>query len=297
LAALFDDLFADPKAKAVVFSQWTRTHDVVIRRLEARGWGYVSFHGGVPSEKRPPLVERFRDDPACRVFLSTDAGSTGLNLQHASTLVNMDLPWNPAVLEQRIARIHRIGQKQPVRVINFVAKGTIEEGMLSVLAFKRSLSAGILDGGSGEISLGGSRLNRFMKEVENVTGRMGESEAVTPTEEVGNSIVAADDIEAAEDAKAGADSRAGDIARSNGQAAPRSDRGSDPWLALVQVGVQFVAALAAANDPKAPAHPWIERDPATGMHSLKMPLPPPETARQLADALSALADGLRGRTA
>ena len=85
LAALFDDLFAEPKAKAVVFSQWTRTHDIVIRRLEARGVGYVSFHGGVPSDKRPALVERFRDDPACRVFLSTDAGSTGLNLQHAST--------------------------------------------------------------------------------------------------------------------------------------------------------------------------------------------------------------------
>jgi SNF2 family DNA or RNA helicase len=217
LAALFDDLFAEPKAKAVVFSQWTRTHHIVIRRLEARGLGYVSFHGGVPSEKRPALVERFRDDPACRVFLSTDAGSTGLNLQHASTLVNMDLPWNPAVLEQRIARIHRIGQARPVRVINFVAKGTIEEGMLSVLAFKRSLSAGILDGGSGEISLGGSRLNRFMKEVENVTGRMGESEAVTPAEEVGNSILAADDTELAEDTNADADIGAGDMARRTGQ--------------------------------------------------------------------------------
>jgi hypothetical protein len=66
---------------------------------------------------------------------------------------------------------------------------------------------------------------------------------------------------------------------------------------LAQVGAQFVAALAAASDSKAPAHPWIERDPATGVQSLKMPLPPPETARQLADALSALADGLRGRTA
>jgi superfamily II DNA or RNA helicase len=297
LAALLDDLFAEPKAKAVVFSQWTRTHDIVIRRLEARGLGHVSFHGGVPSEKRPMLVERFRDDPACRVFLSTDAGGTGLNLQHASTIVNMDLPWNPAVLEQRIARIHRIGQAHPVRVINFVAKGTIEEGMLSVLAFKRSLSAGILDGGSGEISLGGSRLNQFMKEVENVTGRMGESEAVTPAEEVGSNIVTADDARAAEDAISDADMSAGDIARSSGPAAPQGEPGADPWLALVQVGAQFVSALAAANDPNAPAHPWIERDPATGVRNLKMPLPPPETARQLADALSALADGLRGKTA
>jgi hypothetical protein len=297
LIALFDDLFADPNAKAVVFSQWTRTHDIVIRRLEARGLGYVSFHGGVPSDKRPALVERFRDDPACRVFLSTDAGGTGLNLQHASTLVNMDLPWNPAVLEQRIARIHRIGQNQPVRVINFVAKGTIEEGMLSVLALKRSLSAGILDGGSGEISLGGSRLNRFMKEVGNVIGRMGESEAVTPAEEVGNSVVAANDTGPAEDAKANADIGAGDIRGSNGPAVPQSEPRSDPWLALVRVGAQLVAALAAANDPKVVAHPWIERDAATGARSLKMPLPPLETARKLADALSSLAEGLRGRPA
>src|SRR5258705_12482936 len=85
-----------------------------------------------------------------------------------------------------------MGQTRPVQVINFVAKGTIEEGMLSVLAFKRSLSAGILDGGSGEISLGGSRLNRFMKDGENVTGNMGEGGAVTPAEEVTN-IVTADD--------------------------------------------------------------------------------------------------------
>jgi superfamily II DNA or RNA helicase len=113
LAALFENFFAEPEAKAVVFSQWMRTQDIIIRRLRARGLGYVSFHGGVPSDQRPALVERFRDDPACRVFLSTDAGSTGLNLQHASTLVNMDLPWNPAILEQRIARIHRMGQTRP----------------------------------------------------------------------------------------------------------------------------------------------------------------------------------------
>jgi superfamily II DNA or RNA helicase len=296
LAALFDDLFAEPTAKAVVFSQWTRTHDIVIRRLDARDLGYVSFHGGVPSEKRPALVERFRDDPTCRVFLSTDAGGTGLNLQHASTLVNMDLPWNPAILEQRIARVHRMGQKRPVQVINFVSKGTIEEGMLSVLAFKRSLSAGILDGGSSDISLGGSRLNRFMKDVENVTGRMGEGEAVTPAEEVRN-IVTADDAGSVEDviAEVNADTGETAIARTDGAGARARDTGPDPWQALAQVGAQFIAALAAANDPNAPAHPWIERDPSTGAQNLKMPLPPPETARQLANALLAFADSLRGR--
>jgi hypothetical protein len=69
----------------------------------------------------------------------------------------------------------------------------------------------------------------------------------------------------------------------------------DPWQALLQVGTQFIAALATANDPAAAPHPWIERDPATGAQNLKVPLPPPAVAGQLANALVALADSLRGK--
>ncbi len=295
LATLLDDLFTRPEEKAVVFSQWTRTHDIVIRRLEARGIGFVSFHGGVPSEKRPALIERFRDDPACRVFLSTDAGSTGLNLQHASTLVNMDLPWNPAILEQRISRIHRMGQKRPVQIVNFVSKGTIEEGMLSVLAFKRSLSAGILDGGSGEISFGGSRLNRFMKDVENVTSQMGEGEAMVPAEEAAG-VAASDSLPttATDATPAGATVGAGGAAPQAAVGAADT-AGADPWAALLQVGAQFMSALTAASAPEGAAHPWIAHDPATGARSLKLPLPSPETAKRLADALLVVADALRGQ--
>jgi hypothetical protein len=245
----------------------------------------------VASERRPALVERFRDDPACRVFLSTDAGATGLNLQHAGILVNMDLPWNPALLEQRIARIHRMGQQRPVQIINFVAKGTIEEGMLSVLAFKRSLSAGILDGGTGEIALGGSRLSRFMKEVESVTGRIGEGEVMTAAEEaIGAAAETAPEPEGGFEESVRADETAREAPR---EAPPQMD--ADPWQALAQVGARLVSALAAANDPAAPSHPWIERDPATGARSLKLPLPPPETARRLADAFSLLADAFRSK--
>ena len=289
LAALLDGLFEQPGGKAVVFSQWTRTHDIVIRRLEARGIGYVSFHGGVPSEKRPALVERFRDDPDCRVFLSTDAGSTGLNLQHASTLINMDLPWNPAILEQRISRIHRMGQARPVQVVNFIAKGTIEEGMLSILAFKRSLAAGILDSGTSEISLGGSRLSRFIKDVENVTGNMGEGEAVSAAEEVVGHDLASTPV-ALELAEPGA-------VDENAQAPilAESEANSDPWAALMQAGAHFVSALAASSDTTAATHPWIENNPKTGTRSLKLPLPPPETARMIADALSTIVAALRGQ--
>jgi superfamily II DNA/RNA helicase len=295
LAALFDDLFEDPNAKAVVFSQWTRTHDIVIRRLDARGIGYVSFHGGVASEKRPALVDRFRDDPDCRVFLSTDAGATGLNLQHASTLVNMDLPWNPALLEQRIGRIHRMGQKQPVRIVNFVAKGTIEEGMLSVLAFKRSLSAGILDGGTGEISLGGSRLNRFMKDVENVTGQMGEGETIAPAEEALNAAIAVEAVPTQHDEKEAGHS-ASRMAQNGTEAPPVPPQAdSDPWQFLLQAGAQLVSALVASNDPDAPEHPWIERDLKTGKQNLKIPIPPPEAVKRIADVFQVFADTLRSR--
>ncbi len=128
---------------------------------------------------------------------------------------------------------------------------------------------------------------------------MGEGEAVTPAEEVTN-IVTADAVKSTEDA----DVDMGDdgtgrtaIARADGAEAPPRDVGANPWQALVQVGAQFVAALAAANNPDAPAHPWIERDPTTGAQSLKMPLPPPETARQVANALSALADSLHNALA
>jgi SNF2 family DNA or RNA helicase len=170
LATLLDEIFERPDAKAVIFSQWLRMHEVLIRRLQRRPWSHVLCHGGIESAKRKDLVDRFRDDPRCRAFLSTDAGGVGLNLQHASVVVNVDLPWNPAVLEQRIGRVHRLGQTRPVQVVSFVAKGTIEEGMLSVLGFKRSLFAGVLDGGERDVFLGGSRLKRFMDSVENVTG-------------------------------------------------------------------------------------------------------------------------------
>ena len=142
LTALLEDIFEDPDAKVVVFSQWVRTHELIARRFIPRGWGHVLFHGGIPSEKRGDLIERFRHDPQCRAFLSTDAGGVGLNLQHAATVINMDQPWNPAVLEQRIARVHRMGQQKSVQVVNFIAQGTIEEGMLSLLSFKKSLFCG-----------------------------------------------------------------------------------------------------------------------------------------------------------
>lgn len=143
LRQILEDQVAGNGQKALVFSQWAdmlSLAEPVVRRV---GLGYVKLTGDVPSQKRGDLIERFFDDPDCRVFLSTDAGGLGLNLQAASLVVNLDLPWNPAVLEQRIARAHRHGQRHSVQVINLVAQGTIEERMLDTLAAKRSVFAGI----------------------------------------------------------------------------------------------------------------------------------------------------------
>lgn len=304
LAALLDELFADPDEKVVIFSQWLRMHEVLIRRFEARGWGYVLFHGGIQADKRQALVDRFRDDPHCRLFLATDAGSTGLNLQHAATLVNMDLPWNPAVLEQRAARIHRLGQQRPIRVINFVARGTIEEGMLSVLAFKRSLAAGILDGAGADVALGGSRLARFMKEVEAVTGAATPGEPIAAAEEMSAAL---DTPEEAADITDGdeagttveraspAGEKPGESGQVDGKATPAS--AADPWSALIGAGTQLLEALASASRPadEGPAHPWVERDAHSGQAHLRLPLPEPEAIARIADVLTGLATALRKR--
>jgi len=124
------------------------------------------LHGGIPGADRGKLFENFNNDPDCRVFLSTDAGGVGLNLQAASLLINLDIPWNPAVLEQRIGRIYRIGQKRNVSIINMVSTGTIEHKMLGVLSFKKGLSEGILDQGDNTIFMGDSKFKILMNSVE-----------------------------------------------------------------------------------------------------------------------------------
>jgi superfamily II DNA or RNA helicase len=143
LGVILEDQVASNGHKALVFSQWSGMLALTEPIIKRTGLGYVKLTGDVPSARRGALIERFFDDPRCKVFLSTDAGGVGLNLQAASLVVNLDLPWNPAVLEQRIARAHRHGQSSSVHVINLVAKGTIEERMLDTLAKKRTIFAGI----------------------------------------------------------------------------------------------------------------------------------------------------------
>lgn len=185
--------------KVVVFSQWERMTRLVAQELEARGVGFEYLHGGVPSAERGKLISNFADNPDSRVFLSTDAGSTGLNLQSAATIINLDLPWNPAVLEQRIARIYRLGQQRSVQVINLVSADTIEEQMLDKLRFKLAMFEGVLDNGQDSIFLGdNSRLTQMMETLSGIVEE--ERSESAPQQEPAGETPSADSVEATENA-------------------------------------------------------------------------------------------------
>jgi superfamily II DNA or RNA helicase len=170
LAILLREIVLEAGEKVVIFSQWLRMTELVERVLKENGIAYVHLNGSIPSKERGALMKRFREDPQCMVFLSTDAGGVGLNLQSGSVVINMDMPWNPAVLEQRIGRVHRLGQRRSVRVINFVSKASIEERMLDLLKFKKSLFSGALDeGGQDVVMIGENQIKRYMQTVEAAT--------------------------------------------------------------------------------------------------------------------------------
>ncbi|MGH9770925.1 MAG: DEAD/DEAH box helicase, partial [Candidatus Acidiferrales bacterium] len=162
------ELAVEEDRKVVVFSEYERMTHLAGRLLDALKIQWVSLHGGVPARKRGDLMKRFREDPKCKVFLSTDAGGVGLNLQSASAVVNFEPPWNPARLEQRIARVHRMGQTRPVQVIHLLTENSIEERVWETLRLKKALFAGLFDSSAAEVSfekLGRKTMMQAMKEV------------------------------------------------------------------------------------------------------------------------------------
>jgi superfamily II DNA or RNA helicase len=148
-ARVLEDLLDESDEKIVVFSQWERmlrlAHFVVRELLEKRDLRADVFHGGLNSRARGRLVDEFDADPEFRVLFSTDAGGLGLNLQKAASIVvNLEVPWNPAILEQRIGRVHRMGQRRSVQVLHFVTRGAVEQRVRQVVESKQALFDGLL---------------------------------------------------------------------------------------------------------------------------------------------------------
>jgi hypothetical protein len=145
LEKILEEARDTPDVKIIVFSEWERMLQLVRELCGRLRLGFAWHTGSVSQRQRRTEINRFKGDAACRVFLSTDSGGVGLNLQHASVVVNCDLPWNPAKLEQRIARAWRKHQARAVTVFNLVSADTIEHRMLATLADKRGLADGVLD--------------------------------------------------------------------------------------------------------------------------------------------------------
>jgi SNF2 family DNA or RNA helicase len=247
----------DGARKVVVFSQWEMMLHKAAEVLDGMGVGYAMLHGSVPGPERRKLLERFHDEPGCRVFLSTDAGGTGLNLQSADTVINLEAPWNPAVLEQRIARVHRMGQHRPVQVFHLVMRDSIEERVLRVLGQKRALFEELFAGENDEIAFGSMGQQAFLDAMR---------EVVTPP----------------------APAPAEPPAAAPEPAATRA-AGPETGEALVQAGVQFLEALATAmTGPES----RVTTDPRTGQPVLQVPLPAAELLQRGTQALQAIVQSL-----
>jgi SNF2 family DNA or RNA helicase len=288
LMNILDEVFAEDTEKVVIFSQWERMTRLVAMELEQRKVKYQYLHGGVPGSNRGKLYDGFNNDPECKVFLSTDAGGVGLNLQVASILINLDIPWNPAVLEQRIARIYRLGQKRNVSIINMVSTGTIEHKMLGVLSFKKGLAEGILDQGDNTVFMEDSKFKVLMNTVESMIEQAPAPEAVPQSaddreeKQAETSISLHEEIKeiVKTDEKIQAASLEGDddIPQSEGRpglnASQMAEVGSP--AELVQMGISFFGrlteTLANPEATKKLISDIVQKDETDGKTYLKIPI-------------------------
>ncbi len=131
---ILNDTLEKINSKVLIFTAFLSTQDYLYDLLSQQGLKVIKFHGALNNIEKKQALESF--EKYGDVLISTDAGNEGLNLQFCNIIVNYDLPWNPMVLEQRIGRIHRIGQTREVLIINMVLNKSIEEYIFEILTKK-----------------------------------------------------------------------------------------------------------------------------------------------------------------
>lgn len=290
--SILQSVFDNGDEKVVIFSQWERMTRLIAYELDKLGVRYEYLHGGVPSKNRRDLISNFTDNPDSRVFLSTDAGSTGLNLQAGSIMINLDLPWNPAVLEQRIARIYRLGQERNIQVINLVSRGAIEEGMLGKLRFKTAMFEGVLDNGEDAIFLGNESKFTVMMET---LGEVLDEEKKQPSVPVSASTasVGSPDGDSADEPEPVKEApepikKASDFAEEKPEPAVEEQIDEE----LVGDASELYDSFANEDEPTAPSSTESPQTTATSFGT-KTPRQPKELVAQGISFLSGLADTLK----
>lgn len=135
--ALLKILHSAGDDKVLIFTHFQATLDALAERLTAAGIDFIPYYGGLSIQQKDEAIRRFEEEG--RVLLSTEAAGEGRNLQFCHVMVNFDLPWNPQRIEQRVGRIHRVGQDKQVEIFNLSAEGTIEDYLLNILDRKLNM--------------------------------------------------------------------------------------------------------------------------------------------------------------
>lgn len=169
LESILEEVVIENNRKVVIFSEWTTMNYLIARHLSKAKIHFVELSGKIPAKKRQPLIDEFSNNPDCKVFLSSDAGGTGLNLQAADCVINFELPWNPGKLNQRIGRINRIGQEsQCINVINLISKHSIEEKIFAGIQLKTDLFNGVFDGGIDIVEFSGEKKTNLINKLRDM---------------------------------------------------------------------------------------------------------------------------------
>ena len=310
LEGILQELIIENGRKVVIFSEWTTMTFLLGKQLSLASIPFVELSGKIPVNKRQALIDEFTNNSDCRVFLSTDAGGTGLNLQAADCVINFEPPWNPARLSQRKGRVNRIGQKsQCINVVNLIAKNSIEEKILAGLQLKQDVFEGVFDGGPDTVEFSREKRAEILNKLREM---MGDEPIVPapeqrPTEELPedtpyylNPQVLQDKREAvayeAEETAAYSADEAGEAADEpleavgggaqvlgkglkEAESPPASPAQSPERLeAVMNSGLQFISGLLEMAtgqklSPLADGHKMIQVDKQTGEVTMKFKLP------------------------
>lgn len=171
LDGILDELVTQNGHKVVIFSEWVTMNYLIAKHLSEKKISFVELSGKVPVKKRQLLIDEFTNNENCKVFLSSDAGGTGLNLQAADCVINFELPWNPAKLNQRIGRVIRIGQKsKSINVVNLISRYSIEERILAGIQMKTELFEGVFEDGADVVEFSKEKRDEFLNQIKQMLG-------------------------------------------------------------------------------------------------------------------------------